>query len=618
MARGKCCTCLLAPHLIWCGVKQRVPGKFIRPLAEILVGGLFRKQYERGKRRHRWRPFSLTKQKESVIMKQYRMATDSRRAHFKTMDKKIFRKTYEILIGAIFAIAMFCAAQNIFAQGPPVLSSGSPMGIFANTAQAILSLNTDKNATCRYSTSPGLDYDLMSDTFSNTGQTYHSQQLTPADGKVYTFFVAYTYYVRCMDTAGNKSLNDYAIVFSIVRSSAPSDTAAPTRFNGRPNGTLSVDTSQAILSLNTDKNATCRYSTSPNTDYYSMANTFSITGQTSHYQNLDGLLNGKTYVFYVRCIDSDGHWNLDDFVIFFSTAQPSVVSDVAPPNRSGGQPTGTLPAGTNAATLFIATDENAHCQYSTTPGVSYASMTNNFSTTNQTTHSQTLSGLVGGQTYNYYVRCADSSGNANSFDYAISFSVASGASVPSGTPSQSSMGEPQVLGASTYNFGLDLVLVKTQANSDVYAIFEQTKRKIASRNVFDSYAEYWQARKINTVSPAELNSIPDATLIKTPNSPNVYILDKGFKRLLASTAIFNSYGLDWNKIVTINQTEIDSSASAPLIQRGVDLYRLDQNRVARYFPSMEILAENGYNAHDAVEVNDFEFGSYAKGIPMAS
>lgn len=514
--------------------------------------------------------------------------------------------------------AMFCVAQNIFAQSPPFISNGSPAGVVANTNQVTLSVNTDQNATCRYSTSPSLDYDAISDTFSTTGQTYHSQPLTLVNGRAYTYFIGYTYYVRCMDAAGNKSINDYAIVFSITQPSAFSDAAAPARFNGRPTGALPAGTGQAIFSFNTDRKATCRYSTSPGVDYYSMANNFSITGQTSHYQNLAGLFNGKTYAFYVRCVDSAGNWNLDDFAISFSIGQPTVITDITPPNRSGGQPTGTLPAGTTAATLFVATDENAHCQYSTTPGTNYALMFDNFSVTNQTTHSKTLTGLAGGQTYNYYVRCADSSGNANPFDYPISFSVASGGSVvPSGTPLQTSTGEPQVLGVSTYNFGLDLTLVKTQANSDVYAISEQTRRKIVSRNVFDSYAEYWQALKINTVSQAYLSSIPDTVLIKTPDSFNVYILDRGFKRLLVSAGIFNSYGFDWNKIVTINQVEMDSYVFAPLIKHGVDLYWLDKNKVAHYFPSTISLARNGYNVRDAVEVNDFEFKSYAKGIPMA-
>ena len=43
-----------------------------------------------------------------------------------------------------------------------------------------------------------------------------------------------------------------------------------------------------------------------------------------------------------------------------------------------------------------------------------------------TSHSQLLTGLVNGTSYNYYVRCQDGSGNTNTNDYAISFSVSSG------------------------------------------------------------------------------------------------------------------------------------------------------------------------------------------------
>ena len=58
-------------------------------------------------------------------------------------------------------------------------------------------------------------------------------------------------------------------------------------------------------------------------------------------------------------------------------------------------------------------------------GVSYGWMINTFSTTGATTHSQLVTGLVNGGNYNYYVRCNDTSGNFNTNDSTISFSVAS-------------------------------------------------------------------------------------------------------------------------------------------------------------------------------------------------
>ncbi len=94
-----------------------------------------------------------------------------------------------------------------------------------------------------------------------------------------------------------------------------------------------------------------------------------------------------------------------------------------PPVISNGQPMGALPLGTTQATLSLNTDVNATCRYSTTSGVSYASMPNVFATTGGTSHSTTLNGLANGQIYNYYCRCSNMVGNVDTSDYIISFGV---------------------------------------------------------------------------------------------------------------------------------------------------------------------------------------------------
>ena len=99
--------------------------------------------------------------------------------------------------------------------------------------------------------------------------------------------------------------------------------------------------------------------------------------------------------------------------------------DTTPPTLSNSQPTGTLSSGTTQTTISLTTDETAVCKYSTTAGTDYDSMENTFSSTNSTTHSQTITGLSDGNTYHYYVRCQDESGNQNTDDFEISFSVAS-------------------------------------------------------------------------------------------------------------------------------------------------------------------------------------------------
>src|SRR6185295_12092808 len=202
---------------------------------------------------------------------------------------------------------------------------------------------------------------------------------------------------------------------------APSDTTPPTRSNGAPSGTLAAGTTQTTLSLATNENATCRYATTASVAYASMANTFTTTGTLAHSTTVTGLTNGGSYNYFVRCQDTAGNPNTNDFTISFSVAQPA---DTTPPVRSNGAPSGTLAAGTTQTTLSLATNENATCRYATTAGVAYASMANTFTTTGALAHSTTVTGLTNGGSYNYFVRCQDTAGNPNTNDFTISFTVA--------------------------------------------------------------------------------------------------------------------------------------------------------------------------------------------------
>jgi parallel beta-helix repeat protein len=89
---------------------------------------------------------------------------------------------------------------------------------------------------------------------------------------------------------------------------------------------------------------------------------------------------------------------------------------------SNGQPTGLL-AGATQARLYLETDKPATCRYSPNQGIDFDTIADTFANTGGTAHSQVITGLVSGS-YNYYVRCRDSSGNTNDADYLISFSVA--------------------------------------------------------------------------------------------------------------------------------------------------------------------------------------------------
>ena len=123
---------------------------------------------------------------------------------------------------------------------------------------------------------------------------------------------------------------------------------------------------------------------------------------------------------------------VDDLVIATTKAETDPIGgiiDTTPPVVSAGAPSGNLSSGTTSTTMTVVTDEAATCKYSNTAAVAYASMTNTFTTTGGTTHSVNVSGLVNNSSYNEYVRCQDASGNADTADYVVSWSVGVSASI---------------------------------------------------------------------------------------------------------------------------------------------------------------------------------------------
>ena len=190
----------------------------------------------------------------------------------------------------------------------------------------------------------------------------------------------------------------------------------------RPLDTLAAGTTQTTLSLTTNEAATCRYSTTAGVAYASMTTdlhrTTGGTAQATHRHRPDQWNQRTTITSAARTprVTRTPDDYLDHLLGRCGRHHAPV--------RSAGSPTGTLAAGTTQTTLSLTTNEAATCRYSTTAGVAYASMTKTFTGAGGTAQSTTVTGLANGTTYNYYVRCQDTAGNANPDDYLITFSVA--------------------------------------------------------------------------------------------------------------------------------------------------------------------------------------------------
>ncbi len=334
-------------------------------------------------------------------------------------------------------------AQTATAVGPQ-RSNLYPTGTLpAGTKETTISVSTNVAAYCRYSKNPGTAYSSMSGSFSyNKEKTFHSVKAVGLETGV-----TYEYYVRCRDVDNNKNIDDAVIRFNVGSSSpitgSPSGSSGsssaqgipPVISNLYPTGTLPAGTNETQLSVSTNEAAYCRYSPTPGVVYESMAKSLSYDkAKLTHTINLVGLADNKIYEYYVRCRDMEGNKDTSDVVVRFGiggvdySSPGSSNQDITPPYRYDGYPDEDMPYSTKSTPITLKTDEKAVCRYDTVSGVSYGQM-KIFANTNALVHSTGVSGFNEGETYKYYVKCADERNNINTDDYLISFKVKAAADV---------------------------------------------------------------------------------------------------------------------------------------------------------------------------------------------
>lgn len=120
----------------------------------------------------------------------------------------------------------------------------------------------------------------------------------------------------------------------------------PYRFNPAPTSTLGGTTLSVEISLETDELAICKYSTASSTPYTSMVNTFSNTGLVFH-TTVVAVTPNSSQRFFVRCIDDEGNYNTDDFIIAFAVNDvPTGISNTTGSTSGNGTGSGNSGTGT--------------------------------------------------------------------------------------------------------------------------------------------------------------------------------------------------------------------------------------------------------------------------------
>lgn len=156
------------------------------------------------------------------------------------------------------------------------------------------------------------------------------------------------------DTTAN---TNFSFVMALKPDVQP-DTTPPIISGGSPSGLLSRTTSNATLQVATNEDATCKFSTTPDTTYATMTGTFTTANNRAH-STTTPVTSGNTYNYYVRCQDTAGNPNISDYTITFTvsngTASTCSQADVqAEINLASDGDVVTVPAGTCTYTTTVA------------------------------------------------------------------------------------------------------------------------------------------------------------------------------------------------------------------------------------------------------------------------
>jgi len=107
--------------------------------------------------------------------------------------------------------------------------------------------------------------------------------------------------------------------------------------------------------------------------------------------------------------------------------------DTTPPQLSNPQPSAVLPWQSTFVNISLSTNETATCRFDTQDR-SYDQMMYVMQGTNAAFHWHTIQPLLPGQNYTYYIRCADTSGNASLNSLPIQITVANQPAQPPPPP----------------------------------------------------------------------------------------------------------------------------------------------------------------------------------------
>ncbi|MCK4429271.1 MAG: DUF2341 domain-containing protein, partial [Candidatus Aenigmarchaeota archaeon] len=148
----------------------------------------------------------------------------------------------------------------------------------------------------------------MEDFQNQSGDIYWSNKTGLLNGN-------YIFYAWLNDSTGNTNQTE-------TREVEINDITPPVISNPKPtnNSIVSGGNKSLTFVVSTDETAECRYSTSSGTAFSSMT-PFTNTDSLTHNSTLINLTDGSSYNYYIKCNDTNGNVNIDDYLIHFNVSQ---------------------------------------------------------------------------------------------------------------------------------------------------------------------------------------------------------------------------------------------------------------------------------------------------------
>jgi len=168
----------------------------------------------------------------------------------------------------------------------------------------------------------------------------------------------------------------------------------------------------------------------------------------------------------------------------------------------------------------------------------------------------------------------------------------------------------------------DGVLVKDDDFPAVYLIGDGKRKEFTSLALFEKLGYKWS--DIISIKADEMSNhpmggnvlYPDGILIRSEDSPDIYLLENGQKKKVTSLALFEKLGYSWNDVTVINSAESENYSSGEnltypdgtLIRRKdyPVVYRIE-NGMKKRFTSLALFEATESNWANVLDLSKEEF-----------